>query len=81
MYMKKMLRELKENKVRYAIIFLILAVGLMMVIGNVTASSNVADQMDAYFSQYKAESGEFTTAAKLTEDEICLLYTSPSPRD
>ena len=70
MYMKKMLRELKENKVRYAIIFLILAVGLMMVIGNVTASSNVADQMDAYFSQYKAESGEFTTAAKLTEDEI-----------
>lgn len=68
MYYKKMLRELKSNKTRYAIVFLILAVGLMMVIGNVMASLNISDQMDDYFRQFDAESGELLTAAELPDD-------------
>ncbi|MFQ7011208.1 MAG: hypothetical protein ACLRTA_01295 [Clostridia bacterium] len=39
MYYRKMFRELGANKVRYGIIFLVLAIGLMMVVGNVMASA------------------------------------------
>ena len=55
MYYRKMFRDLGANKVRYGIIFLVLAIGLMMVVGNVMASCNISDQMDRYFDDCKVE--------------------------
>ena len=70
MYYRKMFRDLGANKVRYGIIFLVLAIGLMMVVGNVMASCNISDQMDRYFDDCKVESGEFVTLMKLSDDEV-----------
>ena len=59
MYYRKMFRDLGANKVRYGIIFLlVLAIGLMMVVGNVMASCNISKPMDpGIFDDCKVESG------------------------
>ena len=65
-----MFRDLGANKVRYGIIFLVLAIGLMMVVGNVMASCNISDQMDRYFDDCKVESGEFVTPVSYTHLDV-----------
>lgn len=70
MFYKRVFRELKASKVRYFFIFLILAVGMTMVAGNIMAADNVIDQMKEYRTEYSAEDGEFTTFFELSDDDL-----------
>lgn len=70
MFFKRIFRDFKVSKVRYFFIFLILAVGLAMVTGNIMAANSVIDQMKDYKDICNMEDGEFTTFFELTDENI-----------
>lgn len=73
MFYKRVFRELKANKGRYFLIFLILAVVLTMVVENIMAAGSVNDKLDDYFKSCNAEDGEFITFMPLEEELLSEL--------
>lgn len=69
MFYRRIFRELKANKARYFMIFLILAVVLTMVVENIMAASSVKDQMTDYLKKCNVEDGEFITVFQLTDEQ------------
>lgn len=70
MFLKHMIRDFKQSKIRYFLILIILAVGIMMVAGNITAAQSISDQVDEYKTESNVEDGEFTTIFELSDKNI-----------
>lgn len=70
MFLEHMIRDFKQSKIRYFLILVILAVGIMMVAGNITAAQSISDQVDEYKTESNVEDGEFTTIFELSDQNI-----------
>lgn len=70
MFIKHMICDFKESKIRYFLILFILTIGIMMVSGNIIAAQSITEQVDKYKRESNVEDGEFTTIFELSDKNI-----------
>ena len=85
---KRFFREIKNNFARHFVLFLLLIVTIGEVSGFLVSDHSLITAYEDSFSNDNIEDGNFTSADKLTEDQVrsveenrvklydCLLYTS-----
>lgn len=67
--MRRGLREIKRNSLRYGAVFLLVAAGLVAVMALMTSSSAVIETVEDFRSSSRLEDGNFETRAALTSSQ------------
>lgn len=66
---RRILRDLKQNAVRYSALFILLAVGLGVIAGMAASVDSIISSNEAYYREYSAEDGQFSLMVPLSEKQ------------